>query len=546
MIGLLRNISIAKRLLLTSLIVATSLVVLSVLALISNKSNMIDDRQSKIQHLVESTSGTLEYFHQKEQKGELTREQAQQQAKDAIKQQRYDGDNYFWINDSAPIMIMHPTKPALDGQSLGDFKDPNGVYLFNEMVAIVKKQQSGFVAYHWPKPGFDNPVAKISFVKGFQPWGWIVGSGIYLDDVDTAFKSDVMSFAMINVVIVIFISGLLFLIAQSILQPLSDTNTMMQQIAVGDGDLSRRLNTDGRDDIAELASYFNQFIDNLANMVGSIRLGVERNLKSGNLLPEVVDEIRRSSAEQNDQMQLIASSIEQMLASSREIALITADASTDAGEVDTQAKNGERIVSETVSAIETLAKDLAQGQEITTTLQKGSTSIGSVLDVIRGIADQTNLLALNAAIEAARAGEQGRGFAVVADEVRTLASRTQVSTNEIQQMIEQLQAGATQAVEAMEACKSQSDDLVGTSMQANESLSSILDMTSRISDKNHQIATAAEEQNVTLAEVSQWCNRASALSTSVSQEVEKTVETADVITDVARGLEDTVSGFKTR
>jgi len=546
LIGLLRNISIAKRLLLTSLIVATSLVVLSVLALISNKSNMIDDRQSKIQHLVESTSGTLEYFHQKEQKGELTREQAQQQAKDAIKQQRYDGDNYFWINDSAPIMIMHPTKPALDGQSLGDFKDPNGVYLFNEMVAIVKKQQSGFVAYHWPKPGFDNPVAKISFVKGFQPWGWIVGSGIYLDDVDTAFKSDVMSFAMINVVIVIFISGLLFLIAQSILQPLSDTNTMMQQIAVGDGDLSRRLNTDGRDDIAELASYFNQFIDNLANMVGSIRLGVERNLKSGNLLPEVVDEIRRSSAEQNDQMQLIASSIEQMLASSREIALITADASTDAGEVDTQAKNGERIVSETVSAIETLAKDLAQGQEITTTLQKGSTSIGSVLDVIRGIADQTNLLALNAAIEAARAGEQGRGFAVVADEVRTLASRTQVSTNEIQQMIEQLQAGATQAVEAMEACKSQSDDLVGTSMQANESLSSILDMTSRISDKNHQIATAAEEQNVTLAEVSQWCNRASALSTSVSQEVEKTVETADVITDVARGLEDTVSGFKTR
>jgi len=546
LIGLLRNISIAKRLLLTSLIVATSLVVLSVLALISNKSNMIDDRQSKIQHLVESATGTLDYFYQMAQQGQLTKEQAQQQAKDVIKQQRYDGDNYFWINDSAPTMIMHPTKPALDGQSLGDFKDPNGVYLFNEMVAIVKKQQSGFVAYHWPKPGFDNPVAKISFVKGFQPWGWIVGSGIYLDDVDAAFKSDVMSFAMINVVIVIFISGLLFLIAQSILQPLSDTNTMMQQIAVGDGDLSRRLNTDGRDDIAELASYFNQFIDNLANMVGSIRQGVERNLKSGNLLPEVVDEIRRSSAEQNDQMQLIASSIEQMLASSREIALITADASTDAGEVDTQAKNGERIVSETVSAIETLAKDLAQGQEITTTLQKGSTSIGSVLDVIRGIADQTNLLALNAAIEAARAGEQGRGFAVVADEVRTLASRTQVSTNEIQQMIEQLQAGATQAVEAMEACKSQSDDLVGTSMQANESLSSILDMTSRISDKNHQIATAAEEQNVTLAEVSQWCNRASALSTSVSQEVEKTVETADVITDVARGLEDTVSGFKTR
>jgi len=545
MIQLLRQISIGKRLLATSVLVATSLIVLSAIALLSNKSNMMKDRQSKVQHLVETVTGTLEHFHRLEKQGLLTKEQAQKQAQELIKLQKYDGDNYFWITDMAPTMIMHPTNPKLDGKPLGDLKDPNGVYFINETVAIVKSKNSGFVAYHWPKPGFKDPVAKISYVKGFSPWGWIIGTGIYIDDVDTSFKSDAISFGSISLIVAIFIAGLLYLIAESILSPLHSTNQMMHEIAVGDGDLTRRLNNTGKDEITELSSYFNQFIDNLATMVGKIRQGVERNLESGNLLPQVVGEIRHSSNEQNDQMQLIASSIEEMLASAREIAIITSDASVDAGEVDTQAKNGEQLVSETVKAIEKLAKDLAEGQEITSTLQKGSTNIGSVLDVIRGIADQTNLLALNAAIEAARAGEQGRGFAVVADEVRTLASRTQVSTNEIQQMIEQLQSGATQAVNAMEACKVQSDELVNTSVQANDSLSAILEMTTQISDKNHQIATAAEEQNVTLTEVSSWCDRASVLSANVNEEVEKTVDVSNVITDVAENLENSVSRFKT-
>lgn len=545
MIELLRQISIGHRLILATLLASAAMLVISILALSNIRSVMIEDRQSKVGHLVESVTGTLKYFYQQQQQGILTEQQAQTQAKELIKTQTYEGGNYFWINDMTPIMVMHPTKPKLNGQSLAEFKDTEGVYLFNEMVEIVKKEQSGFVSYHWAKPGFDDPVEKVSFVSGFAPWGWIIGTGIYLDDVDTAFIANAVSYGGLSVVIIFIIAGFLYLTARSILHPLHQTNQMMTEIATGDGDLSRRLDQNGSDEIAKFSTRYNQFIDNLSSMVTSIRESVKINQDSGKQLPKVVNQIRQASSEQNDQMLSIASAIEQMVASANEIAIITSDASQIANEVDNQAKTGEQVVAATLSAIKVLAKQLTDGKEVALTLEKGSNNIGAVLDVIRGIADQTNLLALNAAIEAARAGDQGRGFAVVADEVRTLASRTQASTDEIQEMIESLQKSALRAVETMESCGDQSESLVNTSTQANSSLALILEMTMQISDKNHQIATAAEQQSCTLNEISQWCSRASDLSKSMNSEVEKTATTAQVIAEVANALDSSVSHFKT-
>ena len=154
-------------------------------------------------HVVESAHGALVHFHALETSGKLSREQAQQQAVAAVKALRYEGSEYFWINDMHPTMIMHPIKPELDGKDLSATADPNGKKLFVEFVDEVKRNGAGFVAYYWPKPGADRPVPKISYVKGFAPWGWVIGSGIYVDDVDAEFRSSARYFAGLLALVVL-------------------------------------------------------------------------------------------------------------------------------------------------------------------------------------------------------------------------------------------------------------------------------------------------------------------------------------------------------
>jgi len=543
MISFIRQITISLRLITVVMLFIATILTLLFTASVDIKQSMLNDRQDKIRNLVESSHGILKHLYSLEQQGLLNRTEAQNQAKQLIKNQHYQNGNYFWINDMTPAMVMHPTKPKLDGKPLGEFKDPNGVFLFKEMVNVVQSKQQGFVRYHWPKPGFDKPVAKISYVQGFKPWGWIVGSGIYLDEIDQAFNAIMINFSSITLIGTLLIIAITILISRSILTPLKEANNRMKEISNGDGNLTQELPNDGNDEVSQLASAFNKFTHNLASMVTNIREGIERNKQSGNQLPRVVAEIRQASSEQNEQIHLIASALTQLEASAQEVAGITNDASTTAAEVDTKTSQGSTSVSATVTAIEDLATELTRGQEDTANLEKGSNNISAVLDVIRGIAEQTNLLALNAAIEAARAGEQGRGFAVVADEVRTLASRTQASTEEINVMIAQLQQGAAKAVNTMELCRKKSDDLVNTASLASENLSDISIMTSRISDINLQIATATEQQTATIGEVSQWCSRASELSSAVLKEVEKTAITSDELIAVASSLEDTIKNF---
>ncbi|MGR5064363.1 cache domain-containing protein [Photobacterium sp. DNB22_13_2] len=192
----LRRISIGKRLYLLSFIV-TALTLLPLVVFIANyQTNIMEQKRIKTRHLVESTHSLLAYFHSLEQQGTLTQAQAKQLAIEALATLRYEHKDYFWINDMTPTMVMHPFKPSLNGQRLDSFKDPNGTALFVEMADTVRQQGEGFVDYHWEKPGFSTPVEKISFVKGFAPWGWIVGSGIYVDDVSALFYSEVRQFSL--------------------------------------------------------------------------------------------------------------------------------------------------------------------------------------------------------------------------------------------------------------------------------------------------------------------------------------------------------------
>src|SRR3990167_5606512 len=255
----LRSLPISRRLWLILLVAIVMLVFQGALLLRQIHTDLYAAKGEKTQHVVQSVAGILKHYHSLESSGGISREEAQAQAMEVIKGLRYDGQEYFWINDQPPVMIMHPTNPKLDGQSLSGFKDPDGKALFNEMVAISKSQGAGQVNYRWPKPGSSEPVPKVSYVELFQPWGWIIGSGVYVDDVQAEFQAEALKAIAIGAAIAILMVVLLLLIVRSITHPLQQAVSAMANIASGDGDLTRSLDTSGSDELTALARHFNAF-----------------------------------------------------------------------------------------------------------------------------------------------------------------------------------------------------------------------------------------------------------------------------------------------
>ena len=263
----LRNLPISRRLWLILLSSFLMLLALTGLMLKQIHHDLYEAKALKTHHVVETALGVIKHFHSLENAG-LSRTDAQKQAMELIRSLRYDEDDYFWINDMTPTMVMHPTNPKLEGQNLSGLKDPDGKFLFNEMVAIARQQGSGQVDYRWPKPGSEEPVPKISYVELFQPWGWILGSGIYVDDVQAEFRDQALRAFSILLVIALLLAALVILIARSIARPLDEAVSAMANIASGEADLTRSLDNHGRDELTALGGHFNAFTGKLRSVVG--------------------------------------------------------------------------------------------------------------------------------------------------------------------------------------------------------------------------------------------------------------------------------------
>ncbi|MDG9759797.1 methyl-accepting chemotaxis protein [Pseudomonas sediminis] len=540
----LRSLSISRRLWLILALALLTLILQGAYMLRQIHSDLYLAKSEKTEHVVQSVAGILKYFHDLESAGSLDREQAQKQAMEVIRGLRYAGQEYFWINDQTPVMVMHPTNPKLEGQNLSSFKDPDGKALFNEMVAITRSQGAGQVDYRWPKPGASDPVPKISYVELFQPWGWIIGSGVYVDDVQAEFKAQALKAITIGFLIAVLLTGLVVVITRSIVQPLQAAVDAMANIASGEGDLTRNLDTHGRDELTALAAHFNAFTDKLRHVIRQMLDSAGSLDQAARSLGDISSEAQRHSQQQAQQMELVATAVNEVTYGVQDVAKNAEHASSEMHTAEDQARHGQQNIEASLRQIDHLSGTIDKAVEVIQSLASESTQIGSVLEVIRSIAEQTNLLALNAAIEAARAGEQGRGFAVVADEVRLLAQRTQTSTAEIQGMIERLQGNSEAAVKVINESSRASQLTVEQASQAGESLAQIAQSLRNLTGLNASIASATLQQSHVVEDINQNVTRTAALAHNTAEAAEQSSAASQHLKQLADQLSRLLGQFR--
>ena len=412
------------------------------------------------------------------------------------------------------------------------------------MVNITKAEGEGFVYYKWAKPGFDEPVDKIGFVKGFAPWQWIIGSGTYLDDIEVIFAKQRNVLVIDSVIIALIIVGLSYIIGKSILLPTRAAAELMKDIAQGEGDLTNTLDISGQDEISRLSRYFNEFTTKMRQSLQDVAGNTAKVLEHAEAVSGASDTTQTLIQSQNDITVQVATAMEEMTSQIKDVSDNASSAEQAANDARNSTSDGKQTISHTITQMQSLSTNIDDVSQVVTSLASESDNIGSVLDVIRGIAEQTNLLALNAAIEAARAGEQGRGFAVVADEVRTLANRTEQSTNEIQQMIQKLQAGAQEAVSAVKISQDISLKTVEQTAKADDSLSEIDRLMEVISDMNTQIARATEQQSQAADEVNLRINDLAGMTNESLETIAQLNETSQQLKVSSNDMSEVVGRFK--
>lgn len=536
------------------------------------RSHLLADKKVKTRHLVEVAHGVLNYWYAKQQSGAIDEATAQQEAIAAIKALRYEKKEYFWINDfTTPTtkMVMHPTVPALDGKVLDAEKfncattlqagisgpiihtdgKKNLFVAFNE---VANQAGVGYVTYNWPKPleggGTTKELySKISFVKKFDGWNWLIGSGIYTDEVN-AEASDVLSKRLIlDVATTLTVTVLLLLIslwqAKKIVQPMRIVESASQN-AVSSDDFTRLVPVSGSDETSRLASAFNGLIGKLRHVVQDVHQSADAINTAAAGISSAAGEIMSQSEQQSSSVNATAAAIEEISSSLSETtsnALASEKASQAA--VD-RAGQAATLAQDNVAGMEQVSQSIAHSSTEIHRLSESSAQISGIINVIKEIADQTNLLALNAAIEAARAGEQGRGFAVVADEVRKLAERTASSTQQIGGLIDQIQNQIQQAVSSMEEIDQLATRSAESAQKTGTALNHVVLEVERAGERARDIAQAVQEQDASVQKIARQIEEIANMSDESSASARSNSATAEELSRLAIALRNGVAKYR--
>jgi len=514
-IVLMRGVNFKTKALVISLVFLVPMCGLLFWLLKSQSDQALQERMNATREHVEIAHGTLVWAYEKESSGQLARAEAQKLASQAIGKLRYSGSEYFWINDMQPVVVMHPIKPDLDGKNVGDLKDPNGLALFKAFVDEVARHEQGFVPYLWPKPGKEQPVEKLSYVKGFKPWGWIVGSGIYIDDLRDAQRH--------RLILVLGVLVAALAVAAYVFVTFYKVNKGGLEVVsrhlneLSDGDLRNKPNEPwGKDEPAMLILDLHKLYDSMYELIRRVR-------HSARELNVTAKEIAAASTDLSARTEAAAASLEEQAASMEEIGSTVSSTAE-------QAHTASRFAGENAQVAEQGGAVIGQVVQTMRDINDSSARISDIIGVIDGIAFQTNILALNAAVEAARAGEAGRGFAVVATEVRNLAQRSAEAAREIKSLITASVEQVGNGTEVVEKAGATMRDVVTNARQINTYLT--------------EIATAAREQAVGVEQVVQSIQALDHDTQQNSALVEETNAAAEALRSQAETLTHEIARFK--
>lgn len=498
---------------------SVSVLAVTVVAVIEIERTMMGERQSATRQVVETAVAVVDSYVAREASGELTTAEAQAGAVETLRSLRYSESEYFWINDMQPVMVMHPIKPELEDTDLSAIEDPDGLRLFVEFVDVVAAQGEGFVSYQWPKPGVDAPQPKVSYVKGVPEWGWIVGSGVYVDDVRAAAWQRAALPAVAGLVLILAGAGVAFGVGRGIVARIGRVTA-----ALHSGDLATRLPTGrGNTELEQLAAALNATLDRSAAVAEQIAVAIGALDAEASRLVASSDAMAADAQSASSTTVTATATAQEVSTAIDAAALGTEEMGASIREIAENAQTAARMAHEAVTAATATNATVVE-------LGASSAEIGEVVKVISEIAQQTNMLALNATIEAARAGEAGAGFAVVAGEVKELARQTAQATESIAARVDAIRATAERAA----------SDIAGIS-----------EMVLGISDYQATIAGAVEEQTATTAAMSASTGAVADGGRRMAAELEevntaslRTVAELEAVRESAQSLADTATRLR--
>lgn len=497
---MLKDVTFTRKIVLMQVIVVVGILLQLGLNFNTRYNTMMEEERHVIKAMTDAAYSVVQNFHQKAIDGDLTTTQAQTMAKETLRQMRYEGSEYFWIHDMDLKMVMHPFKPQLEGQDLSNVADPNGKKLYVHMVDEVKDDGKGFVDYMWPKPGKADPVDKFSHVHLYKPWGWIIGTSVYVDEIQSNFMAYVVKFGIAALIMISIVIGLAIYMSRTLHAGLHRLQDAFDELA--NYNLNIRIHHYNNDEMGHLSAVFNKVTDSLRELVSGVSTSTTTISNNVANLKETSSTLSAASNEQQSALAQISAATEESAGTIQEIS---------------------KLANDTTSNVESIAQSSKAADEAMETLKNNSQEIIKVTQVIEDISEQINLLALNAAIEAARAGEAGRGFAVVADEVRKLAANTNKSTQEIGKVINMLQSDV---------------DTTGSALHQ------ITGSVNHITDAVEQISQSLEQQSDVTADVARTVNEFSDQMNSVTESITGMDDaTRDVATSTTE-LETQISKFK--
>ncbi|HPC41580.1 MAG TPA: methyl-accepting chemotaxis protein [Spirochaetota bacterium] len=508
---------------------------------------IVDQKKQKLKEVTEVGISILQNCYMKSKNGTLTEEEAQAQAIDLINALRYgpEGKDYLWINDFHPTMIMHPFNTALNGTDLSDYKDPHGKAIFVEFVKVCKEKGKGYVDYMWQwKDQKDKIVPKISYVQSFNQWGWIIGTGIYINDVNDEIWSILFVIIGVFAGVIAIMFGVFYGISRMITTPINGITEMMKDIAERNGDLTQRIEISTKDEIGDLGTWINRFINDIHDIVAQVSVNATHLAQTIEQISSGNQNLSQRTSEQASALEEIATIIEEAVATIKQN-------SENSEEANKKAEEAARVVQEakdqsikSIQLAESGGTVVSRAIESINEVNKSSKKIADILKVINDIAFQTNLLALNAAVEAARAGDQGRGFAVVADEVRNLAQRSAGAANEISDMItdsiNKVELGTELVAKSGESLSS----IIESAKLNGEALERVIAAVGMVGQLISEIAAAGVEQRQGIEQINTAITEIDATTQKNASLVEETASASEMLVNQATDLMKLVQKFK--